>query len=831
MSLILMTDRAKRLHWMTLAFAVLCLTFFSDISVVTGQDNISGVTETPVGDVVVSRLRLGLGGLGRVGCWMPIQLEASGCQSGSEIRVVVVVSDARGDHCADTVAKTKSDSSGRIAISSVFMTGRLDGTINVRLMGDGDRILWEQVVRGQTVPDSEHNVNLSVSAAPAEIEPVQTSLKLMRHDPTSLVTIGVPEALASLANELAAAESSRENLAVMPLESIADVPESSRGLDCADFLYLVDAYELSETQRLAVEEWVTAGGHLIVSCGVGLPELLHSSVGGWLQPVFQIEPTVMLSQDLSALQNYVSGSSQLQTYRKAVPLLQLRSAQAWSVVDSINGPLMQRVSYGAGQITLLAVDLNEKPVNQWLSLPQLYEMLIFGHQVDTSENRASRSGRISSSGVSDLSTQMAAVSDAIPDTQRWSTWNVMLLIVAFLIIIGPLDYLLVVRLLQKPHMTWLTFPILIASACYLAWSWVAVRGAPLIVRQVDVLDVAQPGSKQTVRVRSWSSISAADSGHISVTAKPRQFVTTADPTVVDKLPTSVTWSGRAENVYGGLYREGGVTLGRQLSHRNDRDDAIGSGFSSVPLLTDGSSAFLTEAIADFSETMAVESILEVPPSGLLEGKFTHHFSSPIHDWIVVFGNRVYHPSPAAGPEAYAIEPGASWSRDNPSVVVSDLREFLKGVRIPEHTPQPAPLNGQNQIQIKSFYNTRGTNLLDIMMMISLYEVPGGETFVKLQNNALRRDELSDVIHLNTVLVMGTLDEPLAELIVNGTAVQPTASQTVVRLLLPVLRVEGDDDSKRAKAVAAMSPGDNVRNIEAHSPPKHEITHDKLLRPL
>ena len=73
-----------------------------------------------------------------------------------------------------------------------------------------------------------------------------------------------------------------------------------------------------------------------------------------MQPIFQVEPTLMFSQDLSALQNFVSGSSQLQTYRKSVPLMKLRSAQAWSVVDSINGPLMQRVSYGAGQITLLA---------------------------------------------------------------------------------------------------------------------------------------------------------------------------------------------------------------------------------------------------------------------------------------------------------------------------------------------------------------------------------------------------------------------------------------------------------------------------------------------
>ncbi len=484
--------------------------------------------------------------------------------------------------------------------------------------------------------------------------------------------------------------------------------------------------------------------------------------------------------------------------------MKLRSAQAWSVVDSINGPLMQRVSYSAGQITLLAVDLNEKPVNQWLSLPQLYEMLIFGRQLDKSENRAARSGRISSSGVSDLATQLAAVSDAIPAVDRWSTWQVMLLFVAFLIVIGPVDYLLVVRFLQKPHLTWLTFPTMIASACCLAWSWVGVRDAPLIVRQVELLDVAQPDSRQTIRVRSWSSISAADSGHISVTARPVTFATTAVQPLKDNAKTTVTWHGRAENVYGGLYREGGVTLGRQLSHRSDHQNSDGSGFSSVPLLTDGSSAFLAETFADVSESLAVESNLQVPPSGLLEGGFTHHFSSPIRDWIVVFGNRVYHPSPKADATALLIESGELWSRDKPSVVVSDLREFLKGVRAQERSVQPKSISAPHHTQIKSFYDTQGTNLLDILTMVSLYEVPGGETFVKLQNNALRRDEVSDVIHLNTAIVLGTLDGHLSEMIVNGAAVLPTASQTVVRLLLPVVRVEGDEDSQMAKPLAAVS---------------------------
>ena len=768
----------------------------------TAQDNSAAVNAASNG-VDVSRLRLGLGGLGRVGCWIPIRFEASGLPSGSTVKLVVIASDAHGDQCSDNVATTLSDSSGKIAVASVFMTGRLDGNIIVRLLGDKDSVLWEHVVRCQKTPDPQRKLDFSIPDTAESIEPVQPNLYLMRHGPISLATIGIPEAVASLANELAASESTKETLAVMSVESIDDLPTSRRGLDCVDFLYLVDAYGLSELQRQAVEEWVTSGGHLIVSCGEDLSQLLQSAVGNWLQPVFEIEPTPMFSQDLSALQNFVSGSSQLQTYRKSVPLMKLRSDQAWSVVDSINGPLMQRVSYGAGMITVVAVDLNTKPVTQWLSLPQLYEMLIFGRQLETSESRASRSGRISSSGVSDLATQLAVVSDAVPAADRWSTWSVMLLIVVFLLVIGPMDYLLVVRLLKKPHLTWLTFPVLITAACVLAVVWVGTRDAPLIARQVHLLDVTHPSLKQSIRMRSWGSISAADSGHISVTTKPLSIASTGGHNLTTDAQTTVSWHGRAEDVYGGLYREGGVALGRQLSHRSDGLDGQGSGFSSVPMLADGSSAFLGETTADVSASLVVESHLRVPPSGLLEGEFTHHLSSPIRDWAVVFGTRVYRPSSKASASASVIEPGKPWSRDNNSVAVSDLREFLKGVRTPEHSTPTKNIGEPNHIQIKSFYNTQGTNPLDILMMVSLYEVPGGETFVKLQNNALRRDDVGDAIHLNTVLVIGTLDGPLSELIVNGATVTPTDSQTVVRLLLPVMRFGSVIDTPMAEPVATV----------------------------
>ena len=792
---LLKTAQVRSLIYMPLVSTVLCLVFLGGSALAATQSGSTVETTANVG-VTVSRLRLGLGGFGRVGCWIPIHIEATGFASGANVQVLVIASDARGDQCEDTVSNVKADTSGSISAASVFMNGRLDSAVTIRLSDKEGSVSWEHVVRCRSVDD------FSISTAPSKTHSIQTELKLLRYGPITFVTIGVPDALATLANELAEGKSTSASLVVMSVESIDDLPSIRRGLDSVDFLYLVDGFNLSEQQRQAVEEWVTTGGHLVVSCGSKLPQLLESSVGNWLQPVFQIEPAPMFSQDLSGLQNFVAGSSQLQTYRKSVPVMKLRSNQAWSVVDSINGPLVQRVSYGAGMISMVAVDLNQKPVNQWLSLPQLYEMLIFGYQLDTSASQMSRNGRISSSGVSDLATQLATVSDAVPSANRWSTWSIMLLMVVFLLVIGPLDYLFVVRIVKKPHLTWFTFPALIIASCLLAVSWVGTREVPIVVRQTHLVDVAQPAARQTVHVRSWNSISAADSGNISVGAGLSPIAATEKTAALTGTKMSVSWHGRPEDVYGGLYREGGVMLGRQMSHRSDGFDGKEAGFSSVPMLSDGSQAFLAEALVDASASMIVESHLRVPSSGLLEGEFTHHFASPIKNWSVVFRNRVYRPTPKVDTDNLSIEPGKPWSRENYSVSVSDLREFLKGVRATQPEAKPSKSSATKQVQIKACYDTQGTNPLDILTMVSLFKVPGGETFVKLQNNAMRHDDLSDGIHLNTVFVVGTLDTQVTEIIVNGKTVTPVQSQTIVRLLLPVVR--SGEESKMADPVAVVS---------------------------
>ena len=727
-------------------------------------------------EVTVSRLIVGVGGGGRVGSWVPVRVTASGLASSSPVRLVVTASDAKGDDCVNVVASGTADSTGAIQLEGVFPPGRLDGTVLVELRNEKDEIVWNHPLT--LAADS-----MSIGAANAETadRTLPTTLQLVRHVPLTVMTVGQTSGLTELTSIYEARDATRGTLAHFFASSFDDLPETRRGYDSFDVIVMNSAYDLNEAQALAVQGWVMAGGQLIVSGGDSLPEMLSSPTGPWLKSLFGIQDNVIRSQDLSALQNFVIGANQLQTNRKDVSIIRVSSKQSAAIVDSINGPIISRNTAGVGVVTLVSADMNQEPIRSWLSLPQLYEMLLFGRLSANAEEQFSQRQMISSTGVTDLATQLAAVSDAIPPGERWTSWHAMLLMVIFLAMIGPLDYLLVVKLLRRPRMTWFTFPAMIVLACGLTW-WKSDSGRPQeVARAVHLLDVGQTDSRQIVHIRSWSSLSTKDSRFARVSPNRLEFLTGLTLQPLDK---SLSWHGRAEDVFGGLYRPGGAGLGKVSSRRVDGEAAA---FENIPLLADGSQSFVAEFVDDADGPGVFDSKLRTGPGGLLEGSIVHRLNAPIRNWIIAFGSRIYLPMKTFDEAATEIPPNTEWTRESSKVKISEIRDFLKGVRAVERIGPKQMGSDSNMTQVQTPYDSNGTDPQDILTMISLFQIAGGESYVKLSNNSLRRDELSDSISLNTAMLIGVIDLPLTELVVDEKPVPATKSQTVVRFMLPVSR--------------------------------------------
>ena len=748
-------------------------------------------------------LRVGFDGRGRVGNSLPMQCEVSGLPQGISVSLTVTAADPLGNLCLRTVSQGAVDEQGRIALAGTFAAGRLDGSLRVAIADDASgEILCER-----SVPVQEHERSKNASSGATEGEPGSDPTATLRLDLQSaevMLCVGDPAGVREMEAAVLAARSDYFAVAVFSLPTLSSFPATREGLDGVDLVFLTDEFHLNSEQTSALQQWVLTGGHLLVSCGATADQLLATPLGEWLQPQFRISPGVNRVVDLSPLQNFVPGAVQLQTNRFRVPMCRVLADTARVVIGSLDGPMISRRAVGTGVVTFVSVDLNRPPVSNWKSLPRLHELLMFDQPMDSPRLVANRGIRISSSGISDLSTQLTNVCDAIPASERWSTWHVMALIAVYVLVIGPADYLMVVFLLKKPHMTWVTFPLLILVGCGVIYWKSADNREPLTARALHLLDISQSLGAQTIHGRSWMSVSAATTRRADISAEPGARLTG------DNTSRFLRWSGRGEDVYGGMYREAGAGLGRQTYRQTAGPASVLEG---VPLLASGSQCFFHDAIHTGNAPL-FECTLSSTGTGLLDGQVISHLQSSIHDWVLVYGNRVYTPSPAATDEQRQLRPGQVWSRRGGYVRSSDLKSFLNASRIVPRTTATGSNKPQaDSQQLATPYNARNTDPLDIMMMISLYDAAGSDAYVGLRNDLFRRMELSDTVRMNYAVLLGTIDEPLTELICDGVPLNPTASATVVRLLLPVSRdkpaapaeIRPGSESASATPVSAVTP--------------------------
>lgn len=711
------------------------------------------------------QLRLGIDGQGKPGRWLPVEVVCGDLPAGVTAELQMTAPDARGDLLTKVVDAGPVQQNGEVRLSGHGRIGRLTG-----------QALLELVVEGQTV--LKHAVVFDPQFSVDETPVLQTRLAMRRLDPVTLLTCQPLEGMEEFLRNVAVFSTPEPPIVQhLRLSSVADLPADELGLDMVDLLLLTDDFTLSERQTQAVRNWVYAGGHLIVSSGATVPELRQSKIGGWLDTHFEFGSEPQEIRRFSSLEGFVPGASRIQTSlqnRSAWPVARLLSDQVAVVVDSIDGPLVGRRSIGGGLVTMVAVDVNRLPLKNWTSLPHFYEKLLLGEKLNRDRVTRTRTSRISQSGISDLSTQLLATVDAKPVAGQWSTWSVMALVVIWLVAIGPLDYLLVSRLFRKPHLTWVTFPLMIVAG--IAIILVTTGSSDTVhLTQFQMLDYYTDGDEHRVTGRGWVSVSSPATVRIDVAAKSPSV--TASETVQPVL----SWSGRAEDVFGAMYREGGIGLGRQTFYQKHNEPHR---LSQVPLLTGGSRGF--ETFWSSQTPPVIDSSLRVSGFGLLNGSFRHSLTQPVRDWIIVHGNRVYRPTTA---ESSVLAPGDRWNAQSAGTVSLELKGFLNASRRidnPDSDPDN-PFNRQTSLQAQSPYDIQSTDRMYIASMISFFEAAGGSEYAELSNAQLRDLEISSTIRLNHAVLLGFVDSEQPVLQTDGIECGSVSSQTLVRLFLPVRR--------------------------------------------
>jgi hypothetical protein len=502
----------------------------------------------------------------------------------------------------------------------------------------------------------------------------------------------------------------------------------------------------------------------------------------------------MKLRDLSPVESFCRQSSRIMgASDEPLVAAKLSAPGGQELIPSLAGPLLCRAAYGLGRVTVFGLDLDAPQLANWSAAPDLAQRLF---DVGESQSRHTQiiSNRLTQTGITELGTQLDASLDEFPGVSRFTIWHVMGLLAALVLVVGPLDFLLVHKVLRRPELTWVTFPLiaLVAAGCTLYWSSEA-KGKQVLLNQLDVLDV--DADSGLVRDHSYSLIYSPDNRRYNVTAESDSArlrenpAGGAAPTKGDVSQGStepaaprIGWHGRPETTFGGMYRTGGVEISRPAyaASAGSRD------LEELPIAVWSTKNL--EAEWSVQKPGLVESQLESRGLGHLGGSLRHHLPGPIEDWIVAFGHQVFRPR-LDPPEP--LLPEVSWVPQSASQ--RELGGYLTGAT---QTVVESRIGKLEELRTEhADYDPLNRNPLDVLRMLTFHNEAGGTLYTGLGNGALRQFDWSPLLDLNRAVLIGRIRRPLTHWKVDSEAVDPDQSFAFVRILLPVKAIRYHEPSE------------------------------------
>ncbi|WP_437202633.1 hypothetical protein [Planctomicrobium sp. SH664] len=688
----------------------------------------------------VDNLRISFDGRYKVGCWTGWQCDVTG-PAGTVVTPVLRTADPDGQATLLPGAPATVPENGKLPLRGLFRSGKLEGSITVELMVDG-------AVAG------------SVTARPG----VTPSVKSFRQSHPFWLVVGdqpafevSPERWNRLVPNLL-----QVILAGAQLEEIW----SSEQLDGIEVVVLNADAKISETTSRSLQAWVRRGGRLVIPVGDGVAAFAHSPLQSWvpLRPIGQTD-----LRNIGGLSAALKGGAALRMSLENLPAAELDPQQGRVLATGLTGPLAIRAAYGIGQVTMLAVQLDQPPLSNWESRAEFAAFLADvpapWENASLRNRRVESHAEVSPTGISDLETQLIYCLDQFEGVSRPSHWVVMGWIALFACLIGPVDYLVLHKLVKRPEWTWFTLPVWIALASIFAISRADEMNArPFAARQIDLVDA--DGTTNSVRAQTLFGFYSPETRRDAITVRPAAAPASAAPDLL-----RVSWIGIPEEGFRGMYRNGGIDSSKPSYNFPENRSGIEN--LPTPVWSIGSCSAEWEAVSTVPDAVATADLSD--SGGLrVEGTFSHHLSGEITNWFLAYGDFGYFPRLDANGDVPPLKPGETW----------DLKQSRSNV-----------LRGRLlEMTSRQLYDPMSRDPLNVARMLTFHKQAGGSDYTKLNLGQRQKFDLSDLLVLHRAVIFGQLKSTPTTVEVDGQVPALQNQDTFVRIILPVKRSVRSSDS-------------------------------------
>ncbi len=698
---------------------------------------------------VPAKVSVGWDGHIVLGCWTLLTYELNSPANGPEAhyRLDVQAGDPDGN-LVTFVGEETSLAAGQNRLSGKFQLGQPGGQIIARLYLAGT------LIDERPLPPGGQEIRR------------ETHTQAERF----FITVGLPETVQQKLDASAAGKRT-----VIHLRSPEALPTDAAGYDGVLGLLIAGRQGPNEPQSQALNQWVLSGGQLDLSLGAPPEEFNAAPLAGWL-PI-KVAPKPVSTRDLIALETYAGKSVRIVQTGQRIDLPKLSFSAGKSLAGNRVDDFLVRVPHGCGAATLLALDVTQSPLSNWEGLSDLLRK--WTATAESSGSPSERSQQLGSTGITELSSQIAASLEDFATISRISPWWVLLGLFLILVLIGPLDYWLVDRIWRRPLVTWLSFPLLLITCSALAlWAAAKSNGDRLLVNQLDVIDVDIASG--AARGRHWATLYSPTAQSYDLQFAPAWPAwKTAETQGVGILSG---WCGLPESSFGGMNQSnsGAFQLGTAAYSVQPEQGRV----SHLP-----AAQWSTAALETRSSGMlhgVVESQLKSTATGRLSGTIVHHLPEPLENWLLAYENRVYRlPAQGGGEGVVSLSPGRAWRVDDPQVAYRELRGFLTQTTARQVKRTDAV--GQDIEYQQASYNPLSRELNSILPILTFHEEVGGFVYTGLTNDMLSEHDLTPMLRLGRAVLIGFLPQPGCDVELSPGETSQRRHTTLVRLILPVER--------------------------------------------
>jgi hypothetical protein len=257
----------------------------------------------------------------------------------------------------------------------------------------------------------------------------------------------------------------------------ADLPERVEAWGALDRLVWqdTDSSRLNTAQLAAMRGWVAGGGRLVIAGGTAGPATL-SAFPDALLPYRPAATTDIAAASLAGLLGAIPPNT-----ADLPALTGDLNPGARALVESGDRVVAAELSYGSGSVTIVGFD----PTVSWIGDTKIADGLW----------RRLLPTRASGGLVLTDDSQIVQAASQLPSLALPPIGGLIALLVAYILLIGPINYLVLKRL-DRREWAWVTMPILIVAFAAGAYTFGSLlRGSDLIVNEVAIVRGA-PGATE-----------------------------------------------------------------------------------------------------------------------------------------------------------------------------------------------------------------------------------------------------------------------------------------------------------------------------------------------